>query len=145
MRENKLRVIVHFVWATWDRQPLLTPELEREVHRYITAVAEDDGCPVLAIGGIEDHVHLLVSLSATISMAELMKHVKSGSSRLVREELRPGDWFQWQGHYGAFSVSPHDRATVIEYIRHQKEHHASNDLWPAVERPTEEYTVEDCR
>src|SRR5438105_7646781 len=106
MRKNKIRVYVHFVWATWDRLPIIRPEFERELYRYISTVCRDDKCDVLALNGMEDHVHLLVSLAPTISMAGLMKDVKGGSSRFVSEELAPGEWFQWQGHYGAFSVSP---------------------------------------
>ncbi len=108
MRKNKLRAYVHFVWATWDRLPLIKPEVERELLCYISTVFSDDACEVLASGGMEDHVHLLVAIAATISMADLMKHVKGGSSRYMSENLTPGDWFQWQGHYGAFSLSHRD-------------------------------------
>jgi putative transposase len=138
MRRNKLEVYVHFVWATWDRQPLVTEGIERDVYRYISTVCEDDKCDVLAIGGMPDHVHLLVKLSSTISMAELMKHVKGGSSRFVSEDLKPGEWFKWQGHYGAFSLLRRDVESVVAYIRNQKEHHESDDIWPHAEETFEE-------
>lgn len=138
MRRNKLEVYVHFVWATWDRLPLLTLDIERDVYRYIATVCEDDKCDALAIGGMSDHVHLLVKLSNTISLAELMKHVKGGSSRFITDELKPGEWFQWQGHYGAFSLRRKDVKFVIEYIRNQKQHHDNKDIWPQVEESFEE-------
>src|SRR5947209_5365225 len=109
MRKNKIRVYVHFVWATWDRLPLIKPEFERALFGYISKVCEDDHCEVLALNGMEDHVHLLVALATTISMADLMKHVKGGASRFVSEQFAANDRFQWQGNYGAFSVSQRDR------------------------------------
>jgi len=141
--KNKLRVYVHFVWTTWDRLPIIRPEFERKLYRYISTVCADDKCDVLALNGMEDHSHLFVSLAPTISMADLMKHVKGGSSRFVSTELAPGEWFQWQGHYGAFSVSPADRSRVIEYIRNQKKHHADGSTWREAEEPTEGDRYED--
>jgi len=141
MRRNKLEVFVHFVWATWDRLPLLMEEIERDVHRYISVVCADDGCQVLAIGGMPDHVHLLVKLSNTISLATLMKDVKGGSSPFVTEKLKAGDWFQWQGHYGAFSVRPKDVRPVIDYIQNQKARHGSGDLWRHAEEMSEEIVI----
>ncbi len=116
MLKNKLCVAVHFVWATWDRQPLITPDIERDLWRYIGAVCADDKCEILAIGGMLDHVHLLVLLSNTVTLADLMKHVKGGSSAFVSDELRPGEWFKWQGSYGAFSVSRPQIDKVVQYI-----------------------------
>ncbi len=113
MLKNKLCVAVHFVWATWDRQPLVTEDIERDLFRYLETVCHDDRCEVLAVGGMPDHVHLLALLSNTITLADLMKHVKGGSSRFVTGTLRPGVWFAWQGSYGAFSVSRRDLGKVI--------------------------------
>lgn len=135
--DNRINVLVHFVWATWDRLPIIRPEIERPVYRYIHAACEQLSCPVVALGGAEDHIHLLVSLPATRLMADLMEVVKGRSSRLVSQELLNGDWFQWQGSYGAFSVSPADKARVIAYIRRQKERHAIGKVWPNAERSSD--------
>ncbi len=137
MLKNKLCVAVHFVWATWDRQPLVTAEIEQELWRYIGAVCTDDECDILAIGGMPDHVHLLALLSNTTTIADLMKHVKGGSSRFVTQELKPGAWFRRQGSYGAFSVSRPQIDTVANYIASQKQHHADGTLWPDAEQPGE--------
>jgi len=93
MARNWERAYMHFVWATWDRLPLVTEDIERDVHRYIERVCTDDKCDVLAVGGMPDHVHLLVALPGTIGYSELMKHVKGGSSRLISAKLKPGEWF----------------------------------------------------
>ncbi len=137
MLKNKLCVAVHFVWATWDRQPLITEDIERDLWRYIGAVCWDDKCDLLAVGGMPDHVHLLVLLSNTITLADLMKHVKGGSSAFVSDKLRPGEWFKWQGSYGATAVSRRHIETVVSYIASQKQHHADGTLWPDAEQPGE--------
>jgi REP element-mobilizing transposase RayT len=142
MRKNKLCVYVHFVWATWDRFPWITEEIERDLYRYISCVCEDDGCEVLAVGGMPDHVHLLVSLPNTLTLANFMQHVKGGSSRFITQKLTMGQTFQWQGSYGAFSVSPGVKEKVIRYIRNQKQHHADGTLWPEAEKSEEIYPSE---
>jgi REP element-mobilizing transposase RayT len=132
MRRNKLAVYLHFVWATWDRFPWITEEIEEDLYRYIVSVCQDDECEVLAIGGMPDHVHLLVRFSNTLSFAEFMKHVKGGSSRFFTEKT--GKTFQWQANYGVFSVSARDKPKVIDYIRNQKQHHAEQTLWDEAEK-----------
>jgi len=139
--ENKLSVYIHFVWATWDRLPWITPDIERELYRYIERVCQDDDCDVLAIGGMPDYIHLLVSFSNMLTLAELMQHVKGGSSRLVTQVLKPGGEFRWQGSYGAFSVSPRDKEKIVRYIQNQKRHHAEGTLWPEAERATREREI----
>src|SRR5690348_16243213 len=115
MPSNKIVAFVHFVWATWNRQEIITPEIERRLYRYIEQVCRDHGCDVLAIGGMPDHVHLLVSFPGTLTFANLLRDVKGGSSRFVTGTLKPGEWFEWQGSYGAFTVSPSHKDKVIAY------------------------------
>ncbi len=136
MGGNYLRLQVHFVWATWDRLPIIAAAWERRLHRQIAAIAEECHCEVLAVGGMPDHVHLLVMLPSTISVGDLMKRVKGGSSRFVSEALMPGEWFAWQGSYGATVVC--DRDKVIRYIANQKQHHADGTLWPNAEKTQED-------
>jgi REP element-mobilizing transposase RayT len=138
MRRNKLRLYLHLVWATWDRLPLITPEIERPLYRCIQKEARDIGCKVLALNGIEDHVHLVVSFPATITIADLLKQVKGVSSRFVNDQLSPETQFKWQGSYGAFTVSRWDLTKVTQYVKRQKEHHAARELWPEWEETFEE-------
>lgn len=86
-------------------------------------------CVPLAIGGIADHVHLLVRLHTTVAVATLAKEVKGSSSHLVTHEITPGAFFKWQGAYGAFTLRKEDVPTVQAYIESQKEHHAAGELW----------------
>jgi putative transposase len=79
VHQVKNRVLLHFVWATYDRMPWLTPEIARSVYRTIETIARKDGCDVLAVGGMPDHVHLFVCMSTTVSISDLMKHVKGST------------------------------------------------------------------
>lgn len=131
MRRAGIAVYVHFVWATWDRLPLLTEEIERQIHRAIAAKCADLGAEVIALGGVTDHVHVLVGLPATITLADFVGKVKGASSHLAtHRELPDGAFFKWQGSYGAASVSPGLLDVVSAYVAHQKEHHADNTLNP---------------
>lgn len=122
---------------------MITPEIEERVYRYIVKVCEDDGCEILAIGGLEDHIHLLVKVPPTLPYFKLMKDVKGGSSRFISQTLQPSSWVGWQAHYGAFAVSPHEISKVAQYINNQKERHAKDNLWLSAEETFEEYEVAD--
>ena len=137
MRRNKLALYLQLVWATWDRLPLITPAIERPLHRCLEDEARAMGCDVLALNGMPDHVHLVVTLPATVTVADLLKQVKGVSSHMVNEALHPPDGFKWQAHYGAFSVSQWDLDRVVAYVRRQKEHHAENSLLPELEESVE--------
>ena len=136
MPNSCVLVYVHYVWATWDRLPMLTAELESQVHAYIAMECRELKCEPLEIGGTQDHVHALVQVHSTVPVAEVARRMKGGSSHLATHALTR-DGFKWQGSYGAFSVSPEHLNRVREYIRRQKEHHASNRLEPDWERCTE--------
>jgi REP element-mobilizing transposase RayT len=128
MRHNKLALYVHCVWSTWDRQPLIVPEIERSLHREMENEAKRKKCTVLAINGVEDHVHLVLEIPPTCAIAEIIKQIKGASSLFVNETLRPPVHFKWQGGYSAFTISRWDLDKVIGYVRNQKEHHASGTV-----------------
>jgi REP element-mobilizing transposase RayT len=129
MRRAQVVVYVHLVWATWDRLPLLTGAVKRMAYRAIGAACEEMEATVVAQGGVEDHVHLLVRLPATLSVAALVKQIKGSSGHLLASEAsESGGFFKWQGSYGAFSVSPGQVAVICDYIARQEEHHRLGSL-----------------
>lgn len=134
MRQPFAQLFVHLVWATWDRLPLITPHLEAPLYACMCAECRKLKVEVIALNGVEDHVHLLVRIPTTIAVAELAKQVKGSSSHLATHEVPGGDGFKWQGAYGAFSVSPHDVPAVREYVDRQKEHHATDHIDDELER-----------
>ena len=141
MRGPYTQLYVHCVWATWDRLPLLTGAYAAQIHATIAAKCRELGCTPVAVGGIEDHIHLLAQLPSKLSVADLVKEVKGSSSHLVTHVLQPGIFFKWQGAYGAFTVSKEAVPLVAEYIEKQKAHHSANKLLPDWER-CEETNVE---
>ncbi|MCS6962944.1 IS200/IS605 family transposase [Thermoflexus sp.] len=138
MHRDTLAIYIHLIWATWDRLPLITPEIERPLHRVIASEAQKMGCTLLALNSVPDHLHLLVRIPSTVSIAKLVKQLKGVSSRFVNEVLKPDPPFKWQGFYGAFSVSRWDVERIVGYIRRQKEHHAVGTLIPELESVSEE-------
>ncbi len=137
MRRDTLAVYIHLVWATWDREPLITPDIERPLHRVIASEVQKMGCTLLAINSVPDHVHLLVRMPSTITIAQLVKQLKGVSSHFVNAHLNPKYPFKWQGFYGAFSVSRWDVDRIMGYIRRQKEHHQVGTLYSELETVSE--------
>jgi putative transposase len=128
MREPFTQLYLHVVWATWDREPLLAPELERPIYACIQAKCRELKTEVIALGGIEDHVHLLVRFPAIIAVAHLVKEVKGASSHLATHCVAGGEGFKWQGAYGAFTVSKGDVPRIKAYVLNQPEHHREGGL-----------------
>ena len=133
MREPYTQLYVHIVWATWDRLPLLFGEREAMVYACIQAECAELGAEMIAIGGKEDHVHVLARIPATLSVAALVKQIKGSSSHLVNHTGAPGDVFKWQGAYGAFTVSKAAVPKVLDYVVRQKEHHSEGNVHESFE------------
>ena len=133
MREPCAIIYIHLVWSTWDRQPLIRPDWEPRLYAAMKSECTGFGAIPVAVGGTDDHVHLLVDLPPTIAIADLVKQVKGASSHFVNHELSLARNFKWQGAYGAFSLRKSDAPTVSEYIARQKEHHRNNTWDPELE------------
>ena len=127
-RRNLVVISLHIIWATWKRQPLLTPTRERCAYRCITAEAQKLGATVLALNGMPDHVHLVVLLPSSLSLAKLMNQIKGVSSHVLNQETSTLGHFRWGNGYAAFSMSPHHRNRAIAYVQEQKAHHADLSL-----------------
>lgn len=125
---------VHCVWATWNRMPLITAKLEPQLHAIIAAKCQEFGCCALATGGMPDHLHVLVRLATTVTIAQLIGALKGKSSYLITREVLPGLFFRWQGGYGAFTVSTRSLAQVQRYIDNQKHHHSEGSLIAELEQ-----------
>jgi REP element-mobilizing transposase RayT len=112
----------HIVFSTKHRKPLIEPEWQDRLFEYIGGILRNHSCVLIAAGGTADHVHLLVSLSRTISVADAVRQIKSNSSGWVHGTLGLME-FQWQEGYGAFAVSYSNLDQVKAYIANQEEHH----------------------
>ena len=127
----------HFIWGTKNRLPLIESALEPDLYRVIAAKAQDMGGFVHAIGGIEDHVHLAVSLPPKLAPAKFIGDVKGNSSHYVNHVVKPDFEFHWQDEYGVLSFGERNLASVVRYIHNQKGHHAGGTLIAAMERMDE--------
>ena len=138
MRAPYTQTAVHFVWATWDRLQILTPAWKQTVLAAIQSQCAALKAEVIALEAMPDHVHLLVRLPATVTIADLIKHVKGASSHLVTHRIAPGEWFKWQGSYGAFFVSRADVPRIRRYVQCQEQHHRDGTLDIDLERTEQE-------
>jgi REP element-mobilizing transposase RayT len=121
MPQSLAAIYIHVVFGTKGRAPLLADaSLREEMHRYLGGVANHENCQVLIVGGTDDHVHVLVRLVRTATVANLVKEPKRVSTIWVRQRLPE---FSWQAGYGAFSVGHREVEVVRAYIRNQEEHH----------------------
>jgi REP element-mobilizing transposase RayT len=122
MPSTHLSLHYHLVFSTKARQPLIVPEWRERLHGYMGGILNGMGATPQAIGGVADHVHLLVGLKATHCLADVMRDLKRGSSEWVHGTIRQRA-FAWQEGYGAFTVSANVRDEVRAYIARQEEHH----------------------
>ncbi len=111
----------------------MSADIELAVHRAVQKEAERLGCVVLAVNGMEDHIHLLVQAPPTLAPSLLAQQVKGVSSTFVRDTLRIGEPFSWQDNYAVFSLGPSDLPRVLSYVQKQKEHHSSGQILSGLE------------
>jgi len=112
--------VIHVVFSTKDRRKLMPEELRPRMWAYATGICNNLGILVHAVGGMEDHIHLLLQIPPTLAVAKAVLAIKSNSSRWANEE---GHKFAWQQGYGAFSVSSSNVPVVVRYIQNQETHH----------------------
>ncbi len=128
MREPFTQLYVHLVWSTWDRLPLIDETVRQPLYAAMAEKCRSLKCEPVEIGGMEDHVHLLVRLHPTVSISQLVKEIKGSSSHLVNHALAKQEEFQWQGAYGAFSIRKNEVPQVKGYILNQQQHHAEGTI-----------------
>jgi len=123
MADTFTNLLVHVVFSTKHRAALLGEPLRERLYEYIGGILRKEGDALLEIGGMPDHVHLLVRLKADRSVAAMARDIKASSSKWVHQTFSECQSFAWQTGYGAFSVSESQVATVRRYIQGQAEHH----------------------
>jgi len=116
---------MHCVFSTKERHPFLTPVIRERLWPYLGGIARENKMKALAIGGVANHVHLLLSLPTTLSISKAMQLLKGNSSKWLRETF-PGlrrDDFAWQEGFGSFSIGVSGVEDTVHYIQTQEEHH----------------------
>lgn len=124
MAQSLAHVLLHVIFSTKHREPIIASELQAKLWAYMAGVVQQSQCNALRIGGVDDHVHILMTLGRTVTIASVLQELKTGSTHWMKAQ--GASTFAWQGGYGAFSVSESKTHDVIRYIEGQAEHHRTN-------------------
>ncbi len=116
-------LLFHIIYSTKYRKPTIRPDWQDDLYGYIGGIVRGQQGTLLKIGGVEDHVHLLAKLSPTVAISDVLRKIKSNSSKWINERPDVSRKFEWQSGYAAFSVSESQMPSVSEYIANQAEHH----------------------
>ena len=122
------QLLYHLVWSTTERKPFISKEYQDQFFRYLGGTFRSLQCPPIQIGGMPDHVHILVSIPPKSSISEIIRNAKVSSSKWLKGTYLDLDTFSWQEGYGAFSVSTSNKLAVIQYILNQEKHHKKYDF-----------------
>ena len=141
MSQAFAQILVHFVFSTKHRQPLLTDAIRPELHAYMGGIVASLQGTLLRAGSVADHTHLLIALPRTCSPAVLVQEVKTGSTKWLKAKYPECHAFHWQNGYGAFSISPSHRTVLENYIDRQAEHHREVTFQEEFRRLLTKYNV----
>ena len=131
---------LHFTWHTKNNAPLLVGTIETEVHHYLKGrCINTPGIFIHEIGGVDDHVHLCISIPPTLLISEFVGQLKGASSHEINQKLGNGHGkiLEWQGGYGVVSFGTRNLPWVMEYVRNQRDHHTCGKIVERMERITE--------
>ncbi|MGC4128291.1 MAG: IS200/IS605 family transposase [Bergeyella sp.] len=123
MANTYTQIYIQIVFAVKGRQNLISKENREELHKFITGIVSNRGQKLFAIFAMPDHVHILVSMSPNVSISDLVRDIKAGSSKFINDKKWINGKFNWQEGYGAFSYSKSGVDNVVKYILNQEEHH----------------------
>lgn len=123
MANTYSQLYIHFVFAVKNRGCFIGPSWQQELYAYLTGVIENRRHKVYAIGGMRDHIHILVSMSPAQSVSELVQETKRASTLWIKERHLVDGNFAWQEGFGAFSYGKSQVNNVVTYIQNQKQHH----------------------
>ncbi len=133
---------VQVVFAVAGRTGLIPSHRQEELNKYVAGIIANKGQKVLAVNGMPDHLHILVGLRPEMALADLVRDIKSNSSRFINEQRWLPGRFAWQRGYGAFSYSASHLAQVVRYILDQQRHHATRTFREEYQRLLDLFGVE---
>jgi REP element-mobilizing transposase RayT len=142
MGQSLSKILIHLVFSTKRRARLLPQEPYRELHAYAAGIFKKQKCHLIEMNNVADHVHILFELHRTETLADVVMHVKKGTSRWLKEQSRDFAGFDWQEGYGAFSIGRSQREELIKYIRKQQQRHARFSFQAEFRKLLEVYEVQ---
>ena len=123
MANTYTQIHIHFVFAVKFRESIISSSWKDELYKYITGIVQNNNHKLIIINGMPDHVHLLIGIRPNQTISDLIKDIKSNSSKWINEKKFLKHKFEWQEGYGAFSYSKSQICDVIKYINEQEKHH----------------------
>lgn len=142
MAQSLSKILVHLIFSTKNRERLIGDDIRDELHRYIAAVLKEMDSPAILINSVEDHIHILFSLSKNYAIKQIVEEAKKASSKWIKQKGSDYMGFYWQNGYGAFSVSQSSVPDVEKYIANQKEHHKRKTFQEEYREFLERYEIE---
>ncbi|MBA4184009.1 MAG: IS200/IS605 family transposase [Acidobacteria bacterium] len=128
MANTYSQIYVQVVFAVQGRENLIKSEWRDELYKYITGIVKNHEQKLIIIGGISNHIHILLGIKPNIALSDLVREIKANSSRFVNERKFVKGKFYWQEGFGAFSYSHSQLDAVIRYIENQEEHHTQKSF-----------------
>jgi putative transposase len=123
MPNTYTQLYLHYVFAVQSRENVISAKWEESLYKYISGIITNKGQKLMVINGMPNHIHILVGIRPSITIADLARDIKSNAAKYVNDNRLVAGKFSWQEGYGAFSVSPSQVSKVATYIENQKEHH----------------------
>ncbi|WP_366935797.1 IS200/IS605 family transposase [uncultured Chryseobacterium sp.] len=120
MANTYTQIYIQIVFTVKGRQSLIMKAYREELHRFIAGIVKNRDQKLFAVFAMPDHIHMLVSISPTILISELVRDIKAGSSKFINEKGCTHGKFNWQEGYGAFSYSKSHVDSVVKYILNQE-------------------------
>ena len=142
MASTLTKLLIHITFSTKGRVALIPEAIEPDLYAYVGGICRRMESPLLAMGGVDDHVHMLVSLGKTLALSELMLNVKRDSSKWIKERGEGLGAFGWQDGYFGFSIGESGVEALRGYIANQKEHHKTIDFKDEVRAFLRKYGIE---
>ena len=128
MAQSLSRILLHLIFSTKNREPLINKNIRPDLHAYIAGVCRKLNSEAYRVGGTEDHVHIACSLPRNLAVSKLLEEIKKSSSAWVKTHHSALSKFSWQAGYGAFSLGQSQLGTLIAYIENQAEHHRTRSF-----------------
>ena len=122
LKMSYYQILYHIVFGTKYRNNTISPQHSEELYKYIWGILKNKGCTLYRINGIENHIHLLVSLHPSVALSDLMKTIKVSSSVWMKQSSFFPDFIGWQDGYAAFTCTHREKEIIIQYIKNQQSH-----------------------
>ncbi len=132
------RLYYHLVWATKERQPIITSEREARLYNYIISKSDELNTIIHAINGIENHIHLVASIPPKISISDFVQKIKGSITHYINHLYPAKDMFAWQRGYGVFSLGSKQLEQAVTYVKNQKEHHLNGTIIASLEQDNQD-------